>query len=164
MSIYFRWGGAALIMICALLIDREYKQYLTRRISENCGFLSLVSHAEAKISKFLCHGDGLWRDFSDDALTKCGFLPALQSGASVADSFEQCCNKTALSKEAKKLLSDSFKEWGKGYRDGEVAFLSSLKEKIASLLDKEKTEAEKSKKITTALLFGGALSILIMAI
>ena len=101
MSIYFRWGGAALIMICALLIDREYKQYLNRRISENCGFLSLVSHAEAKISKFLCHGDGLWRDFSDDALTKCGFLPALQSGVSVADSFEQCSSKTALSKEAK---------------------------------------------------------------
>ena len=164
MNLLFRWGGAALIMAGALFINNEYKQYINRRISEYRGFLSLISHAEGKISKYLSYGDGLWRDFSDDSLDMCGFIPLLRGGCTVYDAFEKSKKRLSLSKETKEFLSSSFKDLGRGYREGEISYLLDLKSRLTRGLEEEEMNAEKNKKVATALLFGGALAILILAI
>ena len=164
MNLLFRWGGAAMIMAGALLINREYGRYLDRRVSELQGFLMLLTHAEGKISKYLSYGRGLWKDFSNDALSKCGFLKLLDEKCSVSEAFEKCKDKTALSSDAKQLLSSSFREMGQGYKDGELSVLSEIKNKLSARLETEAEQAVKDKKVASALILGGAIATVIMAI
>ncbi len=164
MSLYLRWGGAILLIIAALYISREYEKFLGRRISEYRGLCSMIAHAEEMISKYLAHGDGLWRDFRSDALEKCGFLPAVREGKGLHYAFESCRDKMSLSREAKDRLSLSFKRVGKGYMEGELANLSLVKESLAEECESESVAAEKNIKVARALLLGGALALAIIAI
>lgn len=162
MSIYFRWGGIALLMIAALCINRGYKDYLDRRLSEFLGLFSLVEHAKDMISKFLSYGKELWRDYSDEQLEKCGLLSALREGKSLSEAFDMCKENMALSKESKQKLSHHFKKLGSGYKDGEISKLEELKTEIGDMLSVESREAEKNKSVVSALLLGGALALAIM--
>ena len=51
MSLFFKWGGIALVMIGAMLVSREYESYLDRRICEYRGLVAMISHAESEIGK-----------------------------------------------------------------------------------------------------------------
>lgn len=164
MSLYLRWGGAILLIVVALYISREYEKYLGRRISEYRGLCSMIAHVEEMISKYLAHGDGLWRDFRCDALEKCGFLPAVREGKGLYSALESCSDKMSLSREAKERLSQSFKKLGRGYMDGELDNLSLLKDNLAEECERESIAAEKNIKVARALLLGGALTLVIMAI
>ena len=164
MSIYLRWGGVALLMIGALLVSRCYESYLKKRLAEYRGLLSLITHIEGGISKFLAYGDGLWRDFSDGALEKCGLLPALREGKSLSVAFEESRGNTSLSGDARERIAEAFNKLGKGYKDGELKLLSSVRESLTCELDSESAEAEKNIKVARALLLGGALAVGIMVI
>ena len=162
MSLYFKWGGIALVMISALLVSREYSRRLDRRISEYRGLVDLIAYAECEITKSLSHGSGLWQGFSDVALEKCGLLPLLRKGESLKSAFDKCKGKTALSTEASERISELFAPLGRGYRDAEIRLLGEIKDSLSKELDTESESAEKNKKIAKALLLGGALTIAIM--
>ncbi len=164
MSLYLRWGGAVLLMIGALLTSRAYESYLKRRIGEYRGLVSLIAHAEGEIAKFLAHGSELWRSFKDEALEKCGLLPALREGGSLFSAFQESCGNMSLSTAARQRLSELFKKLGQGYREGELSLLSSIKESLSAELDIESAEAEKNIKVVRALLFGGALCVAVMVL
>ena len=162
MSIYFKWGGIALVMISALLVSREYSRRLDRRISEYRGLVDLIAYAECEITKSLAHGVGLWQGFSEDALEKCGLLPLLREGESLKNAFDKCKGKMALSAEASDRISAMLAPLGRGYRDSEIRLLGEIKDGLSKELDIESESAEKNKKIAKALLLGGALTVAIM--
>lgn len=164
MTDYLRLGGAALIMIGALLICHSYESYLKKRLSEYRGLVSLISHAEGEISGFLTYGSELWRSFSDDALEKCGLLPLLREGRSLAEAFVESVGKMSLSKDLSESLAADFKKLGKGYKDSELKLLSSIRERLAKELDTESVESEKNIKVARALILGGGLTVGIMVI
>ena len=164
MSLYFKWGGIALVMISALLVSREYDRRLDRRILEYRGLVDLISYAEAEITKSLAHGGGLWQGFSDGALEKCGLLPLLRKGESLKSAFDKCKGKMALSTEASERISTMLAPLGRGYRDSEIRLLGEIKDSLSKELDSESESAEKNKKIARALLLGGALTVAIMGI
>ncbi len=162
MSLYFRWGGVALLLIAALYINRGYKNYLTRRLDEYRGLSALMLHMEGMISKFLSFGDGLWRDFSDEALEKCGLLPALRGGESLQGAFDKCRDKMSLSKASKDKLCEKFHRLGKGYKNAELRVIGEIRADLNDEIAFETAEAQKNMKVTAALLFGGALAAVIM--
>lgn len=164
MSIYLRWGGAALVMIAALFASREYSAYAQRRISQYKGFVALISHAEGMIAKFLAKGEELWRGFTDNALEECGFISSLREGKSLSESFSSCEDRLCLPRGVREELRGFFSEFGKSYKDGQLSSLSLFRAKLETKLNEEEAGLEKSLKVTRALIIGGALSVVILII
>ena len=164
MSLYLRWGGAALIMIAALFACREYSVYAEKRILQHKGFIALISHAEEMISKFLAKGIELWQDFSDSALEECGFSSHLREGRSLSEAFSACEVGICLPKDVKEELRDFFSGFGKSYKDGQLSSLSEFRKRLENRLKEEELSLEKSLKVTKALIIGGALAVVILII
>lgn len=164
MTVYLRWGGAALLMIGAMAVSYAYEKYLQKRISEYRGLVSLLDHAEREITKFLSYGSALWRGFQDDSLEKCGLLPILREGKALCSAFEAVSDKMSLSSSAKKRLAEDLARLGRGYKDGELTLIGSIKQSLSEELESESVEAEKNIKVARALLLGGALAVVIMVV
>lgn len=162
MTYYLRLLGVGLLMIGAMLICRGYESYLKRRLAELRGLVSLISHAEGKISGFLSYGGELWKDFRDDALEKCGLLQGLRGGESLHSAFASSAGKMSISRSISERLTAEFSKLGRRDKEGELSLLSSIREGVSAELDAEGGEAEKNIKVARALLFGGALAIGIM--
>ena len=164
MSIYLRWGGAILLMLGALFVSREYEKYLRRRVAEYRGLVSLINHAEDRIKKSLAHGSGLWRDFSDGAMERCGILDLLRSGEGLYSAFSACSDRLALSREAKARIAEELSTLGRGYMNDELERLSAVGSRLTAECEFEEADADKNIKVSRALLLGGALSAVILVI
>ena len=164
MNVYFRWGGGAVLLVAAALVGREYTAYTERRISECEGFLSLLSHIEGKISKYLSFGDGLWRDFSDAELERVGFLPALREGLTASEAFSRCNARLSLGDDVRERLGAFFEDFGKEYMEGELKRLRLFREELAKIHAAECVELRKNAKVVRTLLIGAALGALILLI
>lgn len=164
MSLYFRLGGAALVMIAALLISRYYEKYLLKRVDEYSGLVLLVTHMENEITKYLAYGNRLWSNFRHDGLEKCGFLPVLRECGSISEALSNVGDRMSLSRASREHLAESFSRLGRGYLDEELGLLSEIKDSLSAELDTERIEAEKNIKVVRALLLGGALAVVVMVI
>lgn len=164
MNIYFRWAGAALIMIASLYACREYSRFAEQEKAQWRGFSALLSHIEGGISKFLASGEGLFRGFEDEALEKCGFLQEIKAGVGLSSAFESCRGKLLLPEECKGRLSEFFASFGRGYQESELASLAAFRVGFEKEEAAERERLEKSVSVTRALLLGGALSVAIMLI
>lgn len=161
---YLRIGGAILVMIAAAYGSYSYEKYINRRLEEYKGLVALVSHAESKISSFLSHGRGLWQGFSNEALESVGLLPALRNGESLSSAFESCLEKMSLSASAKTAVSEKLKGLGEGYMERELKILQGLGEHLSAELEAETEKGEKNVKVARALLLGGGLAVMILAL
>ena len=164
MSIYLKWAGAGIILLCALFVGKDYSAYIKKRLSEYRGFTELILHIEGMISRFLTPQDSLWQNFSSDALEKCGFLSALRSGKGLSEAFDASKPSLSLSDELKDRLSGFFHGFGGEYLDGEISRTSDFRSELEDGLKVEESELEKSLKITNALLLAGAVGIVILII
>ena len=164
MSLWLRWGGGILLVFGALLVSREYERYLGRRISEYSGLALLIGHAKSMISKFLAHGEGLWRSFSNDALERVGLLAALREGRGLGEAFDLCRDKMSLPRSGAARLSEELHRLGGEYMGGELERLTALEQSLVSEGEAEEALAEKNIKVARALLLGGALVALISVI
>lgn len=151
-------------MLSALFVGREYSAYIKKRLSEYRGFTMLISHIEGMICRFLTPQDGLWQNFSHEALHKCGFLPALREGKGLSAAFDACRESLSLSEDIKDKISAFFADFGGDYMDGEISRASDFCAELEAGLKKEEAELEKSRKITNALLIAGAVGIAILII
>ena len=161
---YLRLLGGGLVVISAMVASGEYSAYAKRRLLQYSGFISLLSHAEGMISRFLASGDGLWRGFENEELDRVGILPALREGESLIKAFEKCESNLALSREAKGRIRDFLSTSGRGYRDGEIASFSAFRMSLEAEMKTEEERLQNSVKVTRALLLGGSLAFFILII
>ena len=105
MNYYLRLLGALLVGVGAILLLRGYEKYLTRRLEEYRGLISLIGHADGEISKFLTYGSRLFRHFSCEALERCGLLSAIAEEGGLYSAFIKCKSKMSLSTAAKEKLA-----------------------------------------------------------
>jgi hypothetical protein len=164
MNTFLRLGGAALVAIGALFVSKEYEKYLVKRGDEYRGLLALLSHAEGQISKFLAYGSALWRNFDDESLERCGLLPELRDGKGLSEAFEVCAPKMSLPRAVVKEISKSLSSLGNDYLEGELSALREIRERLTELLKNEEEQREKNIKVVRALLLGGALCAIILAL
>ena len=164
MSVYVKWAGVAIIMLCALFFGKEYSAYVEKRLSQYRGFVAFIGHIEGMILRFLAPQESLWQNFSDEALEKCGFLPSLRSGSTLSGAFSDCEASLSLSDEQKERFSAFFADFGRDYMDGELNRASDFHRESEELLKKEEAELTKSVKITNTILIASALGIVILMI
>ena len=160
----FRIIGCALIFLAILLIRREYSIYVSCKTSELCGFSLLLSHMESEISKYLSYGREMWHRLACDGLERSGFLQLLKNGHAPDEALALCKNRLLISKETQQSLSDFFKSFCSEYKDGALKKISEYRIDFDKKLEEEKKELQKSLKITSTLLLGGGLTLLILVI
>lgn len=164
MSDYLRWGGVAIIFLCAFLFGKEYSARADRGVLEYRGFTALLLHIEGEISRAMSFAEGLWKGFADERLEECGFLPLLKKGKTPSAAFEECKNKLVMPKEAKEKLSELFSAFGRNYRESELKRLTKVRGELEADLSAYAEEVEKNKKVINALLLGVAASAAIIMI
>lgn len=163
MNYYLRLLGALLVGVGAILLLRGYEKYLTRRLEEYRGLISLIGHADGEISKFLTYGSRLFRHFSCEALERCGLLSAIAEEGGLYSAFIKCKSKMSLSTAAKERLASMLSSLGTSYREGELSLLREIRDSLTAELRAEEAAAEKNISVARALLIGGGLAAVIMA-
>ena len=152
------------MLLSALIASGEYKTYAKRRILQYEGIISLFSHLEGMIGRYLASGDGLYRGFENAELERIGLLPLLRQGVGLSEAFKRCEGELNLSKNRCKAMSDFLSGLGRDYKDRELKLLSDFCMELVKEKTLEAERLEKSVKVTSALLIGGALAFLIMII
>lgn len=162
MSEYLRWGGGALILICAFFFGREYTRYTERRIDELEGFVALLNHIKRKISMYLTPMSGMLQGFENESLSDLGFISELEKSGNLKKAFSECSKRSSLGKESLKLISECFSDFGQGYKEQELIRLERYIGSLSEILEKERKELPKNAKMVSTLFLCGALGIFIL--
>ena len=162
MNDYLRWGGGAILLLCALYIGKEYKRYVDRRIEEEEGFLAFLSHAREEIAMYLSPQKTLSSRFKNESLSKIGFLEEANRGGGLKDAFLECKNRLSIGKEAKELLFEFFSGFGQGYKEQEIKRIDSYSSRLSKLFDADRAELPKTAQMVSTLLLAGAVGVFIL--
>lgn len=159
-----KYIGIFLIISAFFGIGSDYSSRKKRGLAECEGFLALVKHIRLKISCYLCPTDKLLSDFECDALSKCGFIPLVLSGVSMADAFIKCHKRLMIGKEEKRIISSLFASLGEGYLADALKELdgacAALEERTALMRE----SVEKSVRVSGVLSSLASLALLILLI
>lgn len=164
MNEYFRFFGAALILLAAIIICRGYAGYTARALDEYDGFCSLLLHMRGKISCFLLPPSDIFADFECECLEKIGFLGELRYGISMSEAFASASPKLAINKESKRMLEGFFDAFGTEYREGELRRVEQALSEMKNYKEKAEAELPKSLKLTQTLISAAALGLVIFLI
>ena len=164
MSVFWRFIGGGLVVLSAMLASKAYADYAKKRLLQYSGLISLLSHAEGMISRFLSSGDGLWRGFQNEELERVGLLPLLREGESLKSAFLKCREGLALPKKTIEQIEEFISRAGRDYREGEVAMISAFRNLLETEMKTEEEALDKNVKVVRVLLLGGSLAFLIMII
>ena len=161
-SEYLRWGGGALILICAIFSGREYTRYTEKRIEELCGFVAFLNHIKCEIEMYLTPMSGMIRGFKNESLEALGFIASAEKSGNLGKSFSECKERTSLGKESRDMLSECFSGFGQGYKKQELTRLERYIGSLSEILEKEREALPKNAKMVSTLLLCGALGIFIL--
>ena len=149
-------------MLCALFVGRGYTRYVERRIAETEGFVAFLNHASQSISMYLTPPARLCEGFCCESLEKSGFLGAVRRNNSLSDAFSECSSRLSVGGEAKKLLSECFRDFGQGYKEQEIARTVRYCSGLTEILERERRDLVQNARMVTTLLLAGAAGIFIL--
>lgn len=162
MSEYLRWGGGALILICALFSGREYTRYTEKRTEELCGFVAFLNHIKREIAMYLRPMSGMTFGFKNESLEALGFIAEAEKQGNLGKAFAECKERTSLGKESRDMLSECFSGFGQGYKEQELSRIERYIDRLGKILEYEREALPKNAKMVSTLLLCGALGIFIL--
>lgn len=162
MAFYLKFAGAIALLLVAGFVSRSYADCVSRRITETRSFCALISHIKGMVEKYLSPGRAVLKDYRDTTLEKLGFFERVESGEGLYDAFMSVRERLSLGSEAKKLVSDFFRGFGKEYQRGEVLRAEKYERELLEILNLETEEFGKKQKAVTTLLFASAFGIIIL--
>ena len=123
--------GLALLLICALVISREYSRYLKKRIAECEGFISLITHMRLEMKCFLRPPRDIGRGFESTAINS--FISALEGEESVYLAYSKSRPSFSLTVEERAPLEELFSSIGVCYADDGVRLIDEALERLEEL-------------------------------
>jgi hypothetical protein len=160
----FKLFGAALLLGFSLLIIRAYKAYLERRREECKGFGQIIDAVRDGVDYFLSPIGKILERFESGETLAAKFAKDVKSGESPEKAFEKIREKLAIGREGREILGKFFASVGRGYKDGAIKIAEACRKKFTEYTEKSALEDEKSKKLTAALVIGGALGLILLFI
>ena len=160
----FKLFGAALLLGFSLLVLRAYKAYLGRRKEECEGFGQIIDAVRDGVDYFLSPIGKIIERFESGESMTAKFAENVKSGDSPEKAFDKIKEKLAIGREGKEILGKFFASVGRGYKDGAVKIADACRKKFTEYTEKTAEEDEKSAKLTTALVIGGALGLILLFI
>ena len=160
----FKLFGAALLLGFSLLVLRAYKAYLGRRKEECEGFGQIIDAVRDGVDYFLSPIGRIIERFESGESMTAKFAENVKSGDSPEKAFDKIKEKLAIGREGREILGKFFASVGRGYKDGAVKIADACRKKFTEYTENTAEEDEKSAKLTTALVIGGALGLILLFI
>lgn len=160
----FKLFGAALLLGFSLLVLRAYKAYLGRRKEECEGFGQIIDAVRDGVDYFLSPIGRIIERFESGESMTAKFAENVKSGDSPEKAFDKIKEKLAIGREGREILGKFFASVGRGYKEGAVKIADACRKKFTEYTEKTAEEDEKSAKLTTALVIGGALGLILLFI
>ena len=148
----------------SLLVLRAYKAYLGRRKEECEGFGQIIDAVRDGVDYFLSPIGRIIERFESGESMTAKFAENVKSGDSPEKAFDKIKEKLAIGREGREILGKFFASVGRGYKDGAVKIADACRKKFTEYTEKTAEEDEKSAKLTTALVIGGALGLILLFI
>lgn len=164
MSVFLKYFGAVCITACALITSRSYTRYIKRRVGECECFCRLAERIESMIKCYLSPVGDIFSGFECGERAVMDFVTEVRRGVPLKEAYIAAEKKLSVAAEAKRILSELFSTLGHGYKDGVLKLVSEAREELEKHLASEREEGEKNSKLALALLFGGAVGILLLFI
>lgn len=150
-----KYVGLISILASAFLFAREYEKNEKKRLLECSEFLRLLIHIKNKISCFLMKKSEFIASFDSESEEVSEFLLKAKE-EELSEAFRYVSDKLSLGAE-KEILLSFFENFGRGYKDGELALAESA---ISSFkLEKERVEKESEKTVKTVKTLAAAISL-----
>ena len=156
-----KYFGLIMILASAFIISREYEKNQKKRLFLLSEFIRFCEHIRLKISCFLAPKTDWLSDFQTDSAELLSFL-SLARQAPLDTSFREVEN--VLFVDEKRELTRLFSSIGKGYRDGELALLDDVIEKLRAIYGGALSEIDKNVKTVRVLVSAISLGIAILLI
>lgn len=164
MSEYFGVIGSALVTLACFLFGRGYRSYVERRSAEYSAYLSFLEFMRREMLCSLSTPREIALLFSDEALERCGFLPALRDGATLHGAFLLTREASFLDGADAKILEGYFRGFGLGSLGTETRSLDRVIEELSPRVTLERDSSEKRARIGTVLLLLLAAAITVLLI
>lgn len=148
----------------SLLVLRAYKAYLGRRKEECEGFGQIIDAVRDGVDYFLSPIGRIIERFESGESMTAKFAENVKSGDSPEKAFDKIKEKLAIGREGREILGKFFASVGRGYKEGAVKIADACRKKFTEYTEKTAEEDEKSAKLTTALVIGGALGLILLFI
>lgn len=152
------------MMLASLAVIKGYREYIARRISEQESFISMLSHMEGKINRYLTPIVESLSDFIDDNLTRIGFFERMADGDSVYDAFNNVSAKLSVGEETKETLSETFGALSGRYKDEVLKKLREGISRLEGILSLEREELSKKERVASVVLVAAVLGIFILLV
>ena len=161
--IIIKAAAAVLVFFVSGNLAGEYKRYIEKRISALEGFLSLLNFIKGELSCRLRTSAEWAEDFSQEALSACGFIAELRKTGNLCSAFTVARgNLPPLGEDATKLLSGYFSSFGKSYREEEYKETCRTFDELSRLLTREKSDSQKSVRAVRVLSYAVAVGVIIL--
>ncbi len=156
-------AAAALALVCAMCVSREYKRFTDKKFAFYDGFLSLLSYIKNELS---CRGRSLaeWAsEFENDALYETGFISKLRESGSLHTAFVSVKDKLlGVCDDGIKLLDGYFSSFGKSYKREEEGEACQVFSELSRISETERAAGQKNIKAVRTLSFAVALGLIIL--
>lgn len=122
-------AGLALLLLGALVISREYKRYVKKRLAECEGFISFIKYMRIEMKCFLKPPREIGRGFCDEAISP--FLIALEKEESLYSAYTAAKDSFSFTVEEKSALGELFSSIGVCYADDAVRMIDGVLERLS---------------------------------
>ncbi len=157
-----RLAGAALLLLAAVLIPREFSRYAARRLSTEEGILGLFLFLRRELSCFSRPVGQALGDFRNEALAVTGFPEALRQTEDMAGAAERTVARMPLSEDFRALFLSFADSFGKGYREEEVRRLDAYAGEAQHLLATERRRLPAVRRLVSTLSVSVCLGLLLL--
>ena len=162
MSLYIKWGGLALMMLSSLSVAKGYREYVARRLSEQESFISLIKHLEGYIRRYLMTPSEALSDFTDENLSRLGFLEKTSAGIPLSEAFDMISDKLSVGDVTKTAVSEIFAAISSGYKDEVLSAIGDGARSLEKALEEEREALTKNERVTSVVLVAAALGVFIL--
>ena len=159
-----KYIGIIAVLVAAIAAAAEFSRTKKKHLSECRDFLAFISHLRIQLGCFLRTPRELGSNFSSEALSKSGFLGALEDGADFSEAFRRAKPNLSLSREESEVLDTLFSSLGEGYLEDGIKIIDASYSRLEPLYRERSAECQKSMKLASALSVTGALGFLILVI
>jgi len=125
-------------------------------------FSDLILHIKGEVSRFLTPTASLLSGYECPVLESSGFSASFAEHSDLLRALEE--SDIVMPHAFRTLLAEFFADFGKDYREGELARISHYSELIEREEERLISELDKSDKLTKTLLVAAALAIIILII
>lgn len=143
--------GALLLCGGAFLLLDRFTAYRRAREAECAGFLAFLSFLRRQIACFARPVPQAAEGFSDAALERVGFLPALRETGDLSAAWQAALFALSLGEAEREVVGEFFASFGKGYLDDEVRRADAAIDELTRLFEAGRRQMPRTVKLVRTL-------------